>query len=194
MEKETLPPDPLRSSPPSFTQDRIIEIARRCFGLTGVAVQLDSERDQNVRLTTPEGTFLLKISNPADGAAVLEMQTQAMLHVRRADPVLPVMQPLPTLEGDYVAVAADPSGVDHLVRLFTFLPGEMLPAALLGRDEMAAFGRVIARMGVALHDFSHPVAPYPILWDLRNTAALRPLTKSLDARRRTRITRLLDRF
>src|SRR5277367_6260406 len=64
--------------------------ARRLFGVEGTAQPLKGERDQNFLLRGPSGTFVLKITNPAEDRGVTDFQTRAMLHVKTADPLLPV--------------------------------------------------------------------------------------------------------
>jgi len=116
--------DPLETTPPAFSSEEAAAFAERVYGLTGVISSLDSERDQNLRVVSNEGlAYLLKISNPADDGGVIEMQTQALLHIIREAPDLPVMRPLPTRDGDLYAILEDTDGNGHLVRLFTFLPG-----------------------------------------------------------------------
>ncbi len=80
----TTPAGPLETTPPAFSSEEAAAFAKRLFGLTGVASSLDSERDQNLRVVSDEGVpYLLKISNSADASGVIEMQTQALLHIIR---------------------------------------------------------------------------------------------------------------
>jgi Ser/Thr protein kinase RdoA (MazF antagonist) len=197
MEEPTTPrmPDPLSTPPPAFSLENARAIAGRVFGLDVSVSPLDSERDQNVRLDAPGGSFVLKISNLADELGPLDMQIQATLHIARRDSALPVMQPLPTLEGGYRAQVTGPDGRRHFVRAFTFLPGGMVQSSALDRAALHRFGSVVARMGVALRAFRHPAAGYRILWDLKHTAGLRPLLDTVsDDGRRKLVERVLDRF
>ena len=85
-------------------------MAADVFGVSGAASPLVSERDQNVTITTDDGRgFVLKIGNPADDTGVIDMQTQALLHVARTDPTLPVMRLVPTLEGTFQAGVRAPT-------------------------------------------------------------------------------------
>src|SRR5918999_4057545 len=107
-------PDPLATQPPAFSLEEARAMAERIFGLHASVSALDSERDQNVRLDAADGgSFVLKISNCADDLGSLEMQIEAMLHIARRDPGLPVMQPLATLEGVYHAETAGRDGRRH---------------------------------------------------------------------------------
>ena len=68
------------------------------FGVDGEATPLDGERDRNFRIDGPDGSFVLKIGNPADPAEVVEMQVLAMEHALRADATLPIAHPRRTLD------------------------------------------------------------------------------------------------
>ena len=171
-------------------------MAERIFGLHASVSALDSERDQNVRLDAADGgSFVLKISNCADDLGSLEMQIEAMLHIARRDPGLPVMQPLATLEGAYHAETAGRDGRRHFVRAFTLLPGGTVASSALVSASLRHFGSVVARMGVALRDFRHAAAGYRILWDLKHTPGLRRLVDTIsDKARRDLVEGVLDRF
>ncbi|MGH2694994.1 MAG: aminotransferase class III-fold pyridoxal phosphate-dependent enzyme, partial [Actinomycetota bacterium] len=188
--------DPLDTPPPAFSLSDAEAIAKRIFGIDGSAAALDSERDQNFCIVAGgERSFLLKISNPADQRAAIEMQTQATLHVADQNPSLPVMQPLRSLEGDHLTEVEGANEATYLVRLFTFLPGRNLAATELDPDALIHFGAVIARMGLALRGFFHPAAGYKILWDLKHTPDLRPLLDEIhDPASRDVVATVLDRF
>jgi 4-aminobutyrate aminotransferase-like enzyme/Ser/Thr protein kinase RdoA (MazF antagonist) len=174
LDAQPSPFDPLETAPPELSLEGAAEVAEIYFGVRGAASRLDSERDLNFRIDTSDGRrFLLKLSNPADPASVLDMQTQAMLHIGRQDPGLPVMQPLLSPAGDYAQVVEDGAGSSQLARLFTFLPGSIFEPAELDHAALHAFGVTVARMGVALRGFFHPAAGYKILWDLKHTPDLR---------------------
>lgn len=188
--------DPLEAPPPRFSLGAVEAVLGAQYGLSGSITALDSERDQNFRVRTPDAqTFLLKISNQADGLAALEMQTEAMLHIRAQDPELPVMQPLRTSIGEYLGAVADDDGIEHHVRLFTFLAGQTAAVGQLSFEDLHAFGSVVARVGKALRGFWHPAGGYRILWDLKHAPGLRPLLDAMsDHPRRRLLTQVLDRF
>lgn len=189
-------PDPLTTAPPSFSLEDASALATRLFGVTGTPSPLDSERDQNFRLMTDgRESFLLKISNPADEEAAIEMQTLAMLHIAGQDLELPVMQPLRTLEGHYYTPVGGPKGETYWVRLLTFCPGRTVRSTELGPDALRGFGAMVARMGLALRGFFHPAGGYRILWDLKHTPALRPMLETVDDIGHRRVAeRVLNRF
>ena len=188
--------DPLASTPPAFEVAAARQILRTGFGVQAPLTPLAGERDQNFRVDTPDGPrFLLKISNPADGRAVLEMQTAALRHIAQVDPDLPVMRALPAAAGEPWVEIAGPEGRIYPVRLFTFLPGQVAATSALTAPAIRSFGQVTARLGRALRGFFHPAADYEILWNLTHALKLRPLlTHVSDGPRRAQVTRVLDRF
>ena len=189
---------------PTFSVEEAAAIAFRVFGMKGEARPLVSERDQAFLIDDGEGGGgVLKISNAAERAAVIDMEAAAALHARAVDPDLPVARPLPRrLPGPRAGLEAFRSEVEgagsarHIVRMFERLPGTASsdgPAldALALRD----FGRVLARLGRALRGFRDETADRPLLWDLQHVLRLRPwLTAIGDHAGRAMVARALDRF
>jgi len=194
MRTETL--DPLQSPPPAIGPAEAEEIANRIFGIAGLLTRLPSERDLNFRLDDGHGrSFLLKLQNPADGTAVVEMQTEAILHVALHEPTLPVMRIVPTRDGEHWAEVPGEDGRISLARLFTFLEGHNPATEELDPNALRDWGATVARLGRALRGFFHPAAGYPILWDIRRAPALRPMVSYLrDEPRRALVEHVLDRF
>jgi 4-aminobutyrate aminotransferase-like enzyme/Ser/Thr protein kinase RdoA (MazF antagonist) len=189
--------DPLASTPPAFDFEAIKRILRDRFGVeTSSLAPLAGERDQNLRVDTADGRRLLfKISNPADGLSIVEMQAAALRHIERVDPGLPVMRVVPDTVGESWAEVRGPDGRNYPVRLFTFLPGRVTANTALTTQAIRSFGQTTARLGRALRGFFHPAADYEILWDLTHAAKLRLLLSHVsDAARRAQVERVLDRF
>lgn len=189
--------DGLLTAPkPSFDDEAVAALLDDAYGVQGSLSELGGERDQNVRVDATDGeSYVLKISNPAEEPAALDLQTEALRHVQRTAPDLPVMELVSTTDGEpWTAVESD-AGQTHLVRLFTLVPGRRASAADFDDDALRAYGATIARLGEALQGFFHPEARYDILWDLRNTLDLRErLTSVGDPERRALAGRALDRF
>ncbi len=189
--------DPLASTPPAFDSEAVKRILRDRFGVESSSLApLAGERDQNLRVDTADGRRLLfKISNPADGLSIVEMQAAALRHIERVDPGLPVMRVLPDTVGESWAEVRGPDGRNYPARLFTFLPGRVTANTALTTQAIWSFGRTTARLGRALRGFFHPAADYEILWDISRVLGLRPLLDHLpDAARRAQVERVLGRF
>jgi 4-aminobutyrate aminotransferase-like enzyme/Ser/Thr protein kinase RdoA (MazF antagonist) len=180
--------DPLASPLPAFGPEDARRILAEYFGVTGAElVPLAGERDQNFRVND---SYVLKISNPADGLGVLDMQVQALRHIERTDPGLPVMRVLP---GEPVISGED--GRDYPVRLYTLVPGHPTAAGERGPVLLRRYGEVTARLGRALRGFFHPAAGYRTLWHLTEADRLRELVPHVgDAGLRAQVERVLDRY
>src|SRR5260221_8302240 len=113
--------DPLQTTPPAVELEAARQILRDSFGMEASLAPLAGERDQNFRVDAAAGRrFLFKISNPADGPSIVDMQTAALHHIERVDPGLPVMRALPSAAGPLsVRGPGAPAGVFPR-RPFTF--------------------------------------------------------------------------
>jgi 4-aminobutyrate aminotransferase-like enzyme/Ser/Thr protein kinase RdoA (MazF antagonist) len=188
--------DVLLAAPPRFTIERAQDLAARRFGIEGPAILLESERDQNFRIDgAGRGSFLLKLSNAAETETGIDYETEALLHIRAVDPGLPIVEPIPTLDGGYWTKIAARGGATHFARAFTFLDGRHAEAHELDLDAIAAFGATLARVGRALRGFFHPGGGRWLLWDEKNALDLRLLlTHVADEERRKGVEHALDLF
>jgi 4-aminobutyrate aminotransferase-like enzyme/Ser/Thr protein kinase RdoA (MazF antagonist) len=190
--------DVLQAPPPRFTEDEAAEMAARLFGLGGTVTRWPSERDQNFAI----GDGVVKISNAGEDPAILDMETEAILHAHRVDPSLPVALPRPLLGRDAsdgpAAFRASVQGADgtHHVRAFARMPGlAMVPGTELDAPALRDLGATVARLGRALRGFFHPAARRTLLWDVQNAPTLRPLLEQIvDEEGRALVGRTLDRF
>ena len=90
----------LQAPPPAFAPAQACEIGRAAFGIEARGARsLGSERDQAFLLTGRDGSgvAVLKVSNPAEDPAMLDMEALAAFHAVRCDPGLTVA--LPRLPG-----------------------------------------------------------------------------------------------
>jgi 4-aminobutyrate aminotransferase-like enzyme/Ser/Thr protein kinase RdoA (MazF antagonist) len=176
--------------------DEAEALARDLFGVEGVATPLGSNQETNLRLRSADGsTYVLKIANPAFGADVLDLQNKAMQHVHGVAADLAVPVPVPALDGTDL-VRTPIRGIDHHVRLLTFVPGEMFSdAGYVGDEVLGRFGALVARISAALATFDHPAADRALQYDTRHAADVvaRLADSVADRRRRTDATALSDR-
>jgi Ser/Thr protein kinase RdoA (MazF antagonist) len=182
--------------PPAVSLDEAASIAAAYFGVTvtGAPAMLSAERDCNIRLTTPDGALLLKISNPAEDQAAIEAQTLALLHIAAHAPSLPVPRVILTLANDPVLLWHSPTGMLR-VRLLTYLPGQPLHLTAASTAQRRSVGRLLARLALALRDFDHPGARRALLWDITTAGDLAVLLPYIaDPDRRALATRFLDAF
>ena len=165
------------------------------WGLNATAQQLHTERDEQFVLRDADHrAFILKVANPHEDPAVIDMQAQALRHLATVDPDLPTPRVMRTLRGE-VCVASDYDGKVSVVRLLTYLNGRMLSVAPRSTAQAATAGALLARLGIALRDFEHPADGRDLDWDLTHAARLAPLLEDVaDPARRELALRHVQRF
>ena len=186
----------LASAPPAVTVAEAETIARVHFDIDAVAQRLSSERDTNFQLLTRDGlAFVLKFANAAEPAAHINFQTEALLHIERTDPTLPVPRVFRNTAGLEETPLLLSDGRPCVARVLTWLDGVQMyrlpiPAALR-RDT----GRTLARLGRALADFDHPASDRDLLWDIKTATRLSSMTAAItDPAMRGAVIAHLDRF
>ena len=152
------------SPPPALTAAQLQHLAASIFGLHGSIAELTSERDQNVRVDTADGSFVLKVAHVAEDPQTLDLQQAALEHLRVVDSALGV---------PHVVPPGNTQWNDHLVRAVTHLPG--VPYALVPANPelRRSLGSTVGRLSRALQGFGHPGAHRPdFLWNLDHATAV----------------------
>jgi hydroxylysine kinase len=175
--------------PPRLAATALADLARAHWGFVGTLHPLTSERDQNHRLDNPQGSFTLKLSNPAESPGLTAFQTLALQHVALAAPGLPVPRVVPARDGR--SILPTPDGA---LRLLTWLPGTPLAHLPRAPDLAAAIGHALGQLDAALSGFDHPAADHHLLWDIRNTPDLAPLLPALPGELHPQVSAFLARF
>ncbi|VVD70189.1 putative homoserine kinase type II [Pandoraea eparura] len=181
---------------PSLAPDEVEGLVSRLYGIHGRVKPLAGERDQNCCIEAADGTrYVVKISNPSEPVSVVDFQIAALDHIARLSPDLPVPRVVRTLGGrsrDTVALAA---GVQTTVRMLSYLDGIQIKETPRTAGQRRAMGALLAKVNLALRDFSHPSAMHDLLW---NVSAAHRLTAKFDAvddaRRRTLAESFMARF
>jgi Ser/Thr protein kinase RdoA (MazF antagonist) len=186
----------LVTPPPEFSADRAAELLEQHYGIRGDLSPVVSERDQNFRVRSADGTpYILKFANIAEPEDVTDFQNQALLHIARVRPDFPVPRVIATGTGEYLVRTPDDSGIAHSMRLLSWLAGTPLQHAE-GVDSIAGqTGTCLAELGLILRDYEHVASEYPLLWDIRNASHLADLLAHVnDADLRSLCEERLQRF
>ncbi|QPC94355.1 phosphotransferase [Mesorhizobium sp. INR15] len=181
---------------PDVSTADALAILRQHYGLGGSAQSLPGERDHNFHVRTEsDGEFVLKISHPAEEAGFTDFQNKALEHIALVDPTLPVPALHKSLRGEaQFAVPVDGSA-PRIIRLVTYLPGQLLSRAPASEAQDRNLGIFQARLTRALRGFFHPGAGSDLLWDIRKVAKTRPMMVHIaDPRRRAMVERAIDAF
>ncbi len=151
---------------PAVTVDQVVAWAREHFGVDGSGVELGSQQDRNVLLTSDDGSqHLAKVSNPVFARAEIEAQNLVMRQLSARGHATP--QPVASVDGGEV-VTIDVDGVPHALRLLTFVPGAPLSSTgVPWPATLAQIGRLAGQVSAALSDVVHPGLERDLQWDLR---------------------------
>ncbi|MEQ8602056.1 MAG: aminotransferase class III-fold pyridoxal phosphate-dependent enzyme [Marivibrio sp.] len=185
----------LTSDVPEAPRAFAAKAAREIFGLEGTLKALPSDRDANYKLASDQGDFILKFFHPDEDPAVIDFQTEALLHIQRHAPDLPVPHVRRTRRGDSMARVTAPDGRTSIVRLLTWLPGAVLGEVSPAPELLHDLGSTLARLDLALRGFFHPSARHTLVWDLRQTPALQAHVADIaDTGARRNVEAVTDHF
>jgi len=185
-----------------------------CFGLAGELTRLPGEADDNFLLDVAsqdggQRRYVAKFAHLRADPAVVDVQVRVLRHIEAVAPGLPVPRVLAPLElaplepaapagrplepaapaGRLWAVVPDGPLRGRVLHVLSYLDGRLLRSQSAGRALRRAMGTTLAELGLALREFSGPLVRRPLLWDLAQLPALRPL---LEERPRDAGTCLLD--
>ncbi len=184
----------MHTAPPRLSTGQAADVLRAVYGLSGTLSPLVSERDQNFAIEAEDGSrHVLKVSNSAESAGVVEMEVLAVEHVAAFARQLSVPRANRTLDGELVGTAVV-DGVRHLVRLLPRMPGRNRHPSELDLDAMHRIGIVTGELSRALRGFFHPAAGRAIEWDQKQLPDLMPHADLVvDPDRRALLDRVLER-
>lgn len=186
--------NPLCVPRPDLDLDALHASVKEHWALAGELTRLHGERDCNFRLDSTVGRHLIKVHNPADPEAVLDLQQSALRHLVSVASDLPVPGVVPTRDGRSWVQLTGRDGRHSLAWVQTWLQGRHPEPGEFNTAHLREWGRTSARLGRALRGFAHPAATHPIAWDVKLLPQLRPWISAVTPDRRAAIEAVLDRF
>ncbi len=154
---------------PRLSKVQALDLLGSHFGLVGDVESLPSERDQNFRVVSDRGDrFVLKIANPEEPRALLELQAEALAFLAERDVGVDLPRLVPTTTGESGFAAPGDDGATPGVRLVTYVEGEVLGTSRPRTPALLqSLGEAMGRLDAALSEFHHPAAGRPdFQWDL----------------------------
>ncbi|MCU1368691.1 MAG: hypothetical protein JWN39_4330, partial [Ilumatobacteraceae bacterium] len=143
------------------------------YGITGTLAALPGEVDRNFAVTSDKGRFVLRVHHV--GADPVELDLQAAVLGHLAD-CTAVQRVVPDISGDPLPTVVDPQGEYRVLRLTSWLAGEVWARSIPGDATRrriraaAALGALLADLDRRLADFRHPAAQRVHRWDLARAA------------------------
>ena len=167
-----------------FTDEVVAQLAKDAGETYGLSLEtfmvIEGETDASIGMRATTGEAFLVKARP-DEMDSPDLIWQQQVHVRLAEHTFPFDVPrlIPARSGD-LRVALDIAGVTHIVRVLTFLEGELMSdvSDVPSREFLADLGAVSARLTIALADLVPPPGLTEHFWVL--TRSLEALAESLD--------------
>ena len=177
----------LRANAPTLPLLHVQQIAREHFGLRGDAKALYSERDQNTLFREADGrSWMLKVANTDEDPGAIDCQIEALRHIQRVDPSLPVPRIRLSTGGQSTARISASDGSAHIVYALSFLDGQIAGDLDFAPALLHRIGALQARLGRAMRGFFHAAAgARSLLWDIRMAPQYLPYVDLLPAQQRS---------
>ncbi len=152
---------------PTLTTVDAASVAVNWWGIEGEVSALESNQDQNFRITDGDGRqFVLKVANERTPPEAVEAQNAVLTCLARTRPPFDHPTIMPTVDGEEIVVTAG-----HAIRLITFVEGEpMHGPGELDDVRLQTFGRLAAHNVLALAAVDIPGAHRVTQWDPRHAA------------------------
>lgn len=140
------------------------------WGLDAALEPLAGEYDLNLRAIAHDGRrFVLKVMRAGCDTSFVDLLTAAHAHISSRDASVPVPAVIPTRDGQPWCVRTDAEGNTRILWLLSSLDGVeyryFRPHSLA---LVAQLGGHVARLDLALRDFSHAGLQRDFKWDLRS--------------------------
>jgi len=154
-------------------------------GLTVLRLErLASERDDTFRVHIPNGLVVAKFAHPLDDATVLRDQVIVLGALAREHPELPVQRVVPALDGALLTLISDEAGQPRLLRVLTYLEGELLGARARTLAAVRALGSLHAELAAAIAVIGEasipPLQGASTPWNLLSLDQYAPLIDAID--------------
>lgn len=155
---------------------------RRHYGLTGRLSRISTEKDDTFRLVSDVGRFLVKIAPATESAQIVNLQSAVMLHLEKCGPTIPAQRLIRGVHGQVESTVVDPRGNTRIMRVMSYLDGDLLSSVAATAAQFRSVGAVLARLDSVMTGFRHPDESRLLIWDLKNFLHIRPLLEMVTDR------------
>jgi len=168
-------PAPALTSPSEATA-----ILAEFYGISAAAKRVSSELDETFIVRADDDTQLvLKIASPAERHDILRFQADALMHLARICPDLPVPRMIVGRSGETIHTLRH-NGQDRLVRTLSYLDGGQLSATPTNTPaQLTTLGELVGRLDLALASFRPAVPPIDLIWDITHADRIIPMAREM---------------
>ena len=183
-----------------LTADEALVLAQRHWRIRGDICALPSYADQNFRISSRAGEYVLKVAHPSWSRMDLDLENRAMMTLAEREPVLQWPQVQLSVSGEHL-LTLPVAGQACQVRMLSFVPGAtyadavgaLSPAQRVPLHE--SLGAAVGMLTRGLGDFSHPAADRRHDWNLLRLPTLHgEIVDIPEARLRTTVQAQVDAF
>ncbi len=153
--------------------DEAVAILHQHYGLRGALTRLATEKDETFRVDGDDHRrYILKIGNPVEPQAEIDLQVAVLEHVALHDNAIPVPRVVSNRAGGLHARIRDRAGQSRPLRLMSYLPGTPLDSQASTPLQREAIGAMLARLRLCMSNFEHTAAQRTLAWDVKNLPSL----------------------
>lgn len=161
-----------------LTPAAALALAGRHWRIQGDIRALPSYADQNFRIRSGDGDYVLKVAHPSWSRMDLDLENRAMMTLAEREPALQWPRVQLAVDGGHL-LTLPVAGQSCQVRMLSFVPGTTYADAIQGlsptRREVLheSLGSAVGRLTRGLQDFHHPAADRQHDWNLLRLPTLR---------------------
>jgi 4-aminobutyrate aminotransferase-like enzyme/Ser/Thr protein kinase RdoA (MazF antagonist) len=181
---------------PRFLATEASSLAREHFGLDGHATALPSHLDQNFRLDTASGKFVLKLANTAAESDYVDLQQAVLAHLQQDSTVQHFPEVVSARNGAKKVIVEGRNGECHQLWAVTWLEGRVFADVnpVLG-SLLRDLGGFLGRLDGVLSGFQHELTHRDYIWDLRKAGRFAEYLECIpDFERRELVQSILQSF
>ena len=159
--------------PPNLSEGEVVALLDRLYGISGTLKPLVSYDDQNFRVSSAGGRYVLKISNGSDDPNFLAFQNALLQHMETSAPHVNLPRVVFTKTGAAMGDVVV-GKTRHVVRLLTYLEGIVFAEAEKSIGLYENLGRFMGNFSAAMAGFSTDIVFTPNQeWNLDEVLGVR---------------------
>ena len=156
--------DVFRTPPPNVKTELVQEFLYANFDIITSIEKLSSDRDLNLKVSTDDKSFVMKIANSSEDKSILQMQNDALRYISSQDESIEVPIPIKSKYKKDISVIECHNSRNY-VRLLTYIEGDFLKDVKPNSAMLFSVGEFLGNLDKALIGFEHKSSSREFIWD-----------------------------